>query len=166
MPRGKKLSSLLKLAELADEIIFFCEKTTVLAEKVFHPAASEAQLTAPCHMLSLFYQTDWYLVHSFSNYQEESLVARGQNIPVLSLRFETRFMSVDPRKASLSWRSSTYQTIFNISERFQIYLTRTSMNVLGKTQKMKRHLQDQGLTFPTSVDQGEIINRQSKSYLF
>ena len=40
------------------------------------------------------------------------------------------------------------------------------MNVLGKTQKMKRHLQDQGLTFPASVDQGAIINRQSKSYLF
>ena len=34
-----------QLAELADEIIFFCEKTTVLAEKVFHPAASGAQLT-------------------------------------------------------------------------------------------------------------------------
>ena len=33
-----------QLAELADEIIFFCEKTTVLAEKVFHPAASGAQL--------------------------------------------------------------------------------------------------------------------------
>ena len=46
MPRGKKLSSPLKLAELADEIIFFCKKTTVLAEKVFHPAASVAQLTA------------------------------------------------------------------------------------------------------------------------
>ena len=29
-------------AELADEIIFFCEKTTVLAEKVFHPATSVA----------------------------------------------------------------------------------------------------------------------------
>ena len=40
------------------------------------------------------------------------------------------------------------------------------MNALGKTQKMKRHLQDQGLTFPASVDQGAIINRQSKSYLF
>ena len=36
------------------------------------------------------------------------------------------------------------------------------MNALGKTQKMMRHLQDQGLTFPTSVDQGEMINRQSK----
>ena len=47
-----------QLAELADEIIFFCEKTTVLAEKVFHPAASEAQLTALCHMLSLFYQAE------------------------------------------------------------------------------------------------------------
>jgi len=35
-----------QLAELADEIIFFCEKTTVLAEKVFHLAAGEAQLTA------------------------------------------------------------------------------------------------------------------------
>ena len=40
------MSSLLKLAKLADEIIFFCKKTTVLAEKVFHPAASVAQLTA------------------------------------------------------------------------------------------------------------------------
>ena len=40
------------------------------------------------------------------------------------------------------------------------------MNALGKTQKMKRHLQDQGLTFPASVDQGAIINRQSKSYPF
>ena len=39
-------------------IIFFCEKTTVLAEKVFHPAAGEAQLTALCHMLSLFYQAE------------------------------------------------------------------------------------------------------------
>ena len=47
-----------QLAELADEIIFFCEKTTVLAEKVFHPAASGAQLTASYRMLSLFHQTD------------------------------------------------------------------------------------------------------------
>ena len=46
-----------QLAELADEIIFFCEKTTVLAEKVFHPAASGAQLTAAYHMLSLFHRT-------------------------------------------------------------------------------------------------------------
>ena len=53
----------------------------------------------------------------------------------------------------------------NILERFQIYLTRTSMNVLGKTQKMKRHLEDQGLRFPTDVDQGDMTNRQSKSYL-
>ena len=28
------------------EINIFCEKTTVLAEKVFHPAAGEAQLKA------------------------------------------------------------------------------------------------------------------------
>ena len=41
-----------------DALIFFCEKTTVLAEKVFHPAAGEAQLTALCHMLSLFYQAE------------------------------------------------------------------------------------------------------------
>ena len=39
-------------------LIFFCVKTTVLAEKVFHLAAGEAQLTALCHMLSLFYQAD------------------------------------------------------------------------------------------------------------
>lgn len=41
-------------------LIFFRKKTTVLAEKVFHLAASGAQLTAPCHMLSLFYQTDFF----------------------------------------------------------------------------------------------------------
>ena len=73
-------------------------------------------------------------------------------------------MSVDPRKASLSEDPLPIR-LLNILERFQIYLTRTSMNALGKTQKMMRHLQDQGLTFPTSVDQGEMINRQSKSYL-
>ena len=73
-------------------------------------------------------------------------------------------MSVDSRKASLSEDPPPIRS-FNILERFQIYLTRTSMNALGKTQKMMRHLQDQGLTFPASVDQGEMINRQSKSYL-
>ena len=31
-----------QLAELADEIIIFSTKTTVLAEKVFHPATSVA----------------------------------------------------------------------------------------------------------------------------
>ena len=41
-----------------DILIFLCEKTTVLAEKVFHPAAGEAQLTALCHMLTLFYQAE------------------------------------------------------------------------------------------------------------
>ena len=40
------------------------------------------------------------------------------------------------------------------------------MNVLSKTQKMKKHLQEAGLSFPTSVDQGEMINRQSKSHSF
>ena len=40
------------------------------------------------------------------------------------------------------------------------------MNVLSKTQKMKKHLQEAGLSFPTSVDQGEMINRQSKSHFF
>ena len=73
-------------------------------------------------------------------------------------------MSVDSRKASLSEDPPPIR-LFNILERFQIYFTRTSMNALGKTQKMMRHLQDQGLTFPASVDQGEMINRQSKSYL-
>ena len=73
-------------------------------------------------------------------------------------------MFVDPRKASLS-KDSLPIGLFNILEWFQIYRTRISMNALGKTQKMMRHLQDQGLTFPTTVDQGEMINRQSKFHL-
>ena len=38
------------------KINIFCEKTTVLAEKVFHPAAGEAQLKAFVTCLSLHYQ--------------------------------------------------------------------------------------------------------------
>ena len=36
----------LNLVIILIEINIFCEKTTVLAEKVFHPAAGEAQLKA------------------------------------------------------------------------------------------------------------------------
>ena len=72
-----------QLAELADEIIFFCEKTTVLAEKVFHPAAGEAQLTALYHMLSLIYQAEEQIVHSFSNLPRRNFIGKRPSFPDL-----------------------------------------------------------------------------------
>ena len=45
-----------KSVYLSKELNIFCEKTTVLAEKVFHPAAGEAQLKAFVTCLSLHYQ--------------------------------------------------------------------------------------------------------------
>ena len=39
-----------------------------------------------------------------------------------------------------------------------------TMNVLSKTQKMKEHLQREGLSFPATVDQGEMINRQNNVF--
>ena len=38
------------------------------------------------------------------------------------------------------------------------------MSFPGKTQRVKRHLEEQGLRFPTDVNQGDMTNRQSKFY--
>ena len=38
------------------------------------------------------------------------------------------------------------------------------MSFPGKTQRVKRHLEEQGLRFPTDVNQGDMTNRQSKLY--
>ena len=84
-PRPRNLILIKRpLCAITSVLIFFCEKTTVLVEKVFHPATSEAQLTALCHMLSLFYQTEYQLVHSFSNFPRRISIGKRPNLPVLS----------------------------------------------------------------------------------
>ena len=92
--------------ELTNKVNIFCEKTTVLAEKVFHLAAGEAQLNF-CHMLK-FTLSSWIVISSFVieifkktlPLAEAKCVFRYRYVLKLYRIIQKRDMAFDPSKTT------------------------------------------------------------------